>query len=67
MDSHMIDVFVRAGLTDPVTGYLDPGLGGMIVSAVVGILATISLACKGFWYKLIGLFRKKAKTSSDEK
>lgn len=39
--------------------YLDPGTGSMIISAVIGIVATLALAIKTYWYKLIGLLRKR--------
>ena len=67
MHSNLIDSFVQATGITPVMGYLDPGLGSMIVCAVVGVFATVSLAIKGFWYKIISPFRKKEKTPSDER
>lgn len=39
--------------------YLDPSTGAMIISAVVGIFATILLGMKTFWYKIVSLFRGK--------
>jgi hypothetical protein len=39
--------------------YLDPSTGSLIISAIVGLLATIGLAVKTWWYKLKGLFRRK--------
>lgn len=39
--------------------YLDPSTGSMIVSAVIGLLATIGLAAKTYWYKLKALFRRR--------
>ena len=36
--------------------YLDPSTGSMILSAIVGILATVGLAVKTYWYKLKSLF-----------
>jgi hypothetical protein len=40
-------------------GYLDPGTGAMIVSAIVGIFATIALAGKTCGYKFLSLFKGK--------
>ena len=37
--------------------YLDPSTGSMIVSAIVGILATAGLVIKNYWYKLKSFFR----------
>jgi hypothetical protein len=36
--------------------YLDPSTGSMILSAIVGIFATLGLALKTYWYKLKSLF-----------
>lgn len=38
--------------------YLDPSTGSMVVSAIVGIFASIALALKTYWYKIKGFFRK---------
>ena len=42
----------------PAWAYLDPGTGSMIISAIVGLFATVGLAVKTYWYKLKSLFRK---------
>ena len=41
----------------PAFAYLDPSTGSMIVSAIVGIFATVGLALKTYWYKFKSLFR----------
>lgn len=41
--------------------YLDPGTGTMIISAIVGVLATIILGVKTFWYKIVSIFKPKKK------
>lgn len=38
--------------------YLDPSTGSMVVSALVGIFATVSLGIKTYWYRLKALFRR---------
>jgi hypothetical protein len=38
--------------------YLDPSTGSMILSAIVGLFATLALALKTYWYKLKALFRR---------
>jgi len=38
--------------------YLDPSTGSMVVSAIVGILASIALAVKTYWYKIKAFFRR---------
>ena len=42
----------------PAYAYLDPSTGSMILSAIIGIFATMALAVKTYWYKLKGLFRR---------
>ncbi|MCE7902584.1 MAG: hypothetical protein DYH20_07990 [Gammaproteobacteria bacterium PRO9] len=37
--------------------YLDPSTGSMILSAIVGIFATLGLAIKTYWYKLKNLLK----------
>ena len=43
----------------PAHAYLDPSTGSMILSAIVGLIATLSLALKTYWYRLRGLFRRR--------
>ena len=40
------------GFAPVAFAYLDPSTGSMILSAVVGIFATLVLAIKTYWYKL---------------
>lgn len=40
-----------------VFAYLDPSTGSMVVSAIVGIFASIALALKTYWYKIKALFK----------
>jgi len=44
--------------------YLDPSTGSMVVSAIVGIFASIALALKTYWYKIKGFFRRDNKQDS---
>lgn len=53
------------GLVSPSAfAYLDPSTGSMIVSAIIGIFASIALALKTYWYKLKALFRRKDASGS---
>lgn len=45
-------------LTQPAWAYLDPGTGSMIISAIVGLFATVGLAVKTYWYKIKAFLRK---------
>jgi O-antigen/teichoic acid export membrane protein len=44
--------------------YLDPSTGSMVVSAIVGIFASIALAVKTYWYKIKGFFKRDIKQES---
>jgi len=46
-----------SGFAPAAFAYLDPSTGSMILSAIVGILATLGLALKTYWYKLKSLFK----------
>lgn len=51
--------FVAAlAVSPPAFAYLDPSTGSMILSAIVGLLATLGLALKTFWYRIRGWFRR---------
>ncbi len=45
--------------------YLDPSTGSMLVSAIIGIFASIALAVKTYWYRLKGLFRRKSQAQPE--
>lgn len=58
--------FILLLLTIPVLptfAYLDPGTGSMIVSAIIGALATLAFVFKGWFYKI---FRKLRKDKGDD-
>lgn len=52
-------------VSPPALAYLDPSTGSMVVSAIVGIFASIALAVKTYWYKIKGWFRKDSKQGPD--
>jgi hypothetical protein len=45
-------------ISPDASAYLDPSTGSMVVTALVGIFASVALALKTWWYKLISLFRR---------
>lgn len=47
--------------------YLDPSTGSMVISAIVGIFASIALALKTYWYKIKGFFKRDSKQGSDSR
>ncbi len=55
-----------AAFAGPALAYLDPSTGSMVISAIVGIFASIALAVKTYWYRLRSLFRpRKAEVERD--
>lgn len=53
-----LSLLYSLALSAPAHAYLDPGTGAMLISAIVGLFATIGLAIKTYWYKLVRLFRR---------
>jgi peptidoglycan/LPS O-acetylase OafA/YrhL len=45
-------------LSPDLLAYLDPSTGSMVVTALVGLFASIALAAKTYWYKFKRLFRR---------
>ena len=63
-------VFITAGLvlllfSPGAFAYLDPSTGSMVVSAIVGIFASIALAMKTYWYKIKAIFKRGSKRESE--
>jgi len=56
-----------AGLAPEAQAYLDPSTGSMILSAIVGLFATIGLAVKTYWYKLRNLLVRRPDSSLSDK
>jgi hypothetical protein len=55
-DASVALMVAMVGFVPPAFAYLDPSTGGMIISAILGLLATIGLALKTYWYKVKNLF-----------
>lgn len=51
-------------LPPSVFAYLDPSTGSMVVSVIVGLFATISLAVKTYWYRIRGFFKRKGRSAA---
>ncbi len=58
-------VFFAPSAVDLVTAYLDPGTCSMIISAVIGIFATLVLGFKTLGYKVKNLFSRKNVTGGE--
>lgn len=52
----LLVLFLGLTFPAPAHAYLDPGTGSMLVSALVGISATLFFVIKNFYYNIIGLF-----------
>ncbi|MDH3901948.1 MAG: hypothetical protein OES90_01880 [Xanthomonadales bacterium] len=56
-------------LLTPVSAmaYLDPTTGSMLISAIVGLFASLALAIKTYWYRIKAFFKRKpAETDADD-
>ena len=51
----------------PAFAYLDPTTGSMVISAIVGLFASLVLAIKTYWYRIKAFFKPKAvKSDTDD-
>lgn len=47
--------------------YLDPTTGSMLISAIVGLFASLVLAIRTYWYRIKSFFKSKpAEINSDD-
>ena len=73
-NSHAVQPRLIAGLIavlllTPVSAfaYLDPTTGSMLISAIVGLFASLVLAIKTYWYRIKSFFKgKPAETESED-
>lgn len=65
-ESRLLALIVLLTLAPAAQAYLDPSTGSLILSAIVGLIATIGLAVKTWWYRIKSLFRRNpASTEGD--
>ncbi len=57
-NSRALALILLLTLAPAAEAYLDPSTGSLILSAIVGLIATIGLAVKTWWYKIKSLFRR---------
>jgi hypothetical protein len=59
--SPLILVIFFSLLLQPVSAlaYLDPTTGSMLISAIVGLFASLVLAIKTYWYRIKAFFKGK--------
>jgi hypothetical protein len=46
--------------------YLDPTTGSMLISAIVGLFASLVLAIKTYWYRIKAFFKRKPTRSETD-
>lgn len=66
--SHIFFIFITFIIMPlPAFSYLDPTTGSMVISAIVGLFASLVLAIKTYWYRIKAFFKPKAvKSDTDE-
>ena len=65
-----LSVTVLALLLMPMSAfaYLDPTTGSMVISAIVGLFASLVLAIKTYWYRIKAFFKgKSAESDTDDR
>jgi len=55
-DVAVVLTIAALGFTQPAFAYLDPSTGSMILSAILGIFASLGLALKTYWYRIKNFF-----------
>jgi len=66
--SRLIWVIMITLLLAPVSAlaYLDPTTGSMLISAIVGLFASLVLAIKTYWYRIKSFFKRKPSDSNGD-
>ena len=49
----------------PAEAYLDPSTGSMVISVLVGLLASLGLVLKSSWYRVRGFIGRAARRAPD--
>jgi putative flippase GtrA len=63
----LIVAVVLLSLSTPVLAYLDPTTGSMLISAIVGLFASLVLAIRNYWYRIKAFFKARpADTDTDD-
>jgi hypothetical protein len=67
--SGLLFAILIALLLIPVSAvaYLDPTTGSMLISAIVGLFASLALAIKTYWYRIKAFFKRNpAESDADD-
>ena len=51
-------------LAGPAHAYLDPSTGSMVISAIVGLFASLVLAVRTYWHRFKSFFRRGSASES---
>ena len=62
----LLVLIVLLSLAPAAQAYLDPSTGSLILSAIVGLIATIGLALKTWWYRIKSLFRRNSASTAGD-
>ena len=54
-----VTLFALALMPVSAFAYLDPTTGSMVISAIVGLFASLVLAIKTYWYRIKAFFKGK--------
>ena len=65
-NSVLLFILLSFGFVESAQAYLDPSTGSMLLSALIGMFATLGLVVKTYWYKLKSLFRKTTQEQNKE-
>ncbi len=63
---YLLIAAVLAAVALPAHAYLDPASGSMILQMIVGGIAGLALAVKLYWYKILGFFGVKPKSTDED-
>jgi len=55
---------VFSGTVQISFGYIDPGSGSALITAIVGLFVAVGITIKTYWYKILSFF-KIGKSSDD--
>ena len=66
-NSLLLFTFLSFGFIESAQAYLDPSTGSMLLSALIGVFATLGLVVKTYWYKLKSFFRKTPQEHNKER
>ncbi len=52
-------------MQQPAYAYIDPGSGSLVMTAILGLIATVGYTIRKYYYKIRNLFSKKSPAESE--